>query len=244
MTILRPDNRLPNQLRPVKFDLDFISYPEGSVLITQGNTRVLCNASIEDGVPRWMQAQNVAGGWITAEYAMLPRATHTRKPREINSLSGRTQEIRRLIGRSMRAAVNLEKLGTRTITLDCDVLQADGGTRTAAITGSYISLVIALEKLVKQGVLFQNPLINSVAAVSVGIVNGECLLDLCYEEDSNAQADMNIVMTGSGEFIEIQGTAEKDPYSREQFAEMLGLAEKGIQQLLLYQTTLLRERTR
>jgi ribonuclease PH len=241
---MRPDNRLPDQLRPVTFELDFISYPEGSVLISQGNTRVLCNASIEDGVPRWMKLQEVHGGWITAEYAMLPRSTHTRKPRETTSLSGRTQEIRRLIGRSMRAAVNLEKIGPRTITLDCDVLQADGGTRTAAITGSYISLVIALEKLIRQGIIPQDALTNSVAAVSVGIVNGECRLDLCYEEDSNAQADMNIVMTGSGTFIEIQGTAEKDPYNRAQFEEMLALAEKGIKELLLYQAALLKERSR
>lgn len=213
-------------------------------MISQGNTRVLCNASIEDGVPRWMQTQKVPGGWITAEYAMLPRATHTRTPRETGSLSGRTQEIRRLIGRSMRAAVDLEKLGPRTITLDCDVLQADGGTRTAAITGSYVSLVIALEKLIHQGIIPQATLTTAVAAVSVGIVNGECRLDLCYQEDSNAQADMNIVMTDSGTFIEIQGTAEKDPFSHAEFQEMLGLAEKGIKELLLYQTTLLRERNR
>lgn len=239
---MRPDNRFPDQLRSVKFELDFISYPEGSVLISQGNTRVLCNASIEDSVPRWMQLQNIPGGWITAEYAMLPRATHTRTPRETGSLSGRTQEIRRLIGRSMRAAIDLEKLGTRTITLDCDVLQADGGTRTAAITGSYISLVIALDKLIRQGVVTQGVLSNAVAAVSVGIVDGECRLDLCYEEDSRAQADMNIVMTGKGQFIEIQGTAEKEPFSRAEFEQMLGLAEKGIRDLLLFQTTLLRER--
>jgi ribonuclease PH len=239
---MRPDNRFPDQLRSVKFELDFISYPEGSVLISQGNTRVLCNASIEHSVPRWMQIQNIPGGWITAEYAMLPRATHTRTPRETASLSGRTQEIRRLIGRSMRAAVDLEKLGSRTITLDCDVLQADGGTRTAAITGSYISLVIALDKLIRQGVVTQGVLSNAVAAVSVGIVDGECRLDLCYEEDSKAQADMNIVMTGKGQFIEIQGTAEKEPFSRAEFEEMLSLAEKGIRDLLLFQTTLLRER--
>lgn len=239
---MRPDNRFPDQLRSVKFELDFISYPEGSVLISQGNTRVLCNASIEDSVPRWMQLQNIPGGWITAEYAMLPRATHTRTPRETGSLSGRTQEIRRLIGRSMRAAIDLEKLGTRTITLDCDVLQADGGTRTAAITGSYISLVIALDKLIRQGVVTQGVLSNAVAAVSVGIVDGECRLDLCYEEDSRAQADMNIVMTGKGQFIEIQGTAEKEPFSRAEFEQMLSLAEKGIRDLLLFQTTLLRER--
>ena len=239
---MRPDHRLPNQLRPVKFDLDFISYPEGSVLISQGNTRVLCNASIEDGVPRWMQSQNIVGGWITAEYAMLPRATHTRTPREIGGLSGRTQEIRRLVGRSMRAAVDLQSLGPRTITLDCDVLQADGGTRTAAITGSYVSLAIALEKLINQGIIPASTFVTAIAAVSVGIVDGECRLDLCYEEDSTAQADMNIVMTDSGEFVEIQGTAERNPFSHKDFQQMLALATKGIKELLYLQKELLNDR--
>jgi ribonuclease PH len=239
---MRPDHRLPDQLRPVKFDLDFISYPEGSVLISQGNTRVLCNASIEEGVPRWMQSQNISGGWITAEYAMLPRATHTRTPRETAGLSGRTQEIRRLVGRSMRAAVDLKQLGSRTITLDCDVLQADGGTRTAAITGSYVSLAIALEKFILEGKIPPSTLSAAVAAVSVGIVDGECRLDLCYEEDSTAQADMNIVMTGAGEFVEIQGTAEKSPFSHTEFQQMLDYARKGIEELLSLQKGLLEKR--
>lgn len=189
-----------------------------------------------------MQSQNIVGGWITAEYAMLPRATHTRTPRETGGLSGRTQEIRRLVGRSMRAAVDLQSLGPRTITLDCDVLQADGGTRTAAITGSYVSLAIALEKLINQGSIPASTFVTAIAAVSVGIVDGECRLDLCYEEDSTAQADTNIVMTDSGEFVEIQGTAERNPFSHKDFQQMLALATKGIKELLYLQKELLNDR--
>ena len=229
---MRSDGRQLDQLRPVSAKVDFIDYPEGSVLYSQGRTRLLCNVSIEDGVPRWMQAQGIPGGWITGEYALLPRSTHVRTPRETNGLSGRTQEIRRLIGRSLRAAVDLEKLGPRTCTIDCDVLQADGGTRTAAITGGYIALAVALKRLAHAGLIPPDTLKTIVAAVSVGLVDGEPCLDLCYEEDSRAQVDTNIVMTASGEFIEIQGTAEGEPFSRQDFTGLMDLAQKGIYQLI------------
>jgi ribonuclease PH len=231
----RPDGRLASQLRPVTFALDYVSYPEGSVLISQGNTRVLCNVSIEAGVPRWMQVQNVPGGWITAEYAMLPRATHTRTPRETNGLSGRTQEIKRLIGRSLRAAVDLEKLGPRTCTVDCDVIQADGGTRTAAITGSYVALALALQRLSRAGEIPPDALRTAVAAVSVGVVAGEERLDLCYAEDSRAEVDFNVVMTAAGEFIEVQGTAEGKPFSWAHLQALLDLAQSGIEELVRLQ---------
>lgn len=231
----RPDGRSARQLRPVTFALDYISYPEGSVLISQGSTRVLCNVSIEMGAPRWMQVQNVPGGWITAEYAMLPRATHTRTPRETNGLSGRTQEIKRLIGRSLRAAVDLEKLGPRTCTVDCDVIQADGGTRTAAITGAYVALALALQRLSRAGEIPPDALRTAVAAVSVGVVAGEERLDLCYAEDSQAEVDFNVVMTAAGEFIEVQGTAEGKPFSRARLETLLDLAQSGIDALLAQQ---------
>jgi len=213
--------------------------PEGSVLIEAGNTRVLCNATIEQGVPGWLR--NSGRGWVTAEYGMLPRATLTRTARESErgKVGGRTHEIQRLIGRSLRAVVDMKALGERTIIVDCDVLQADGGTRTAAITGASVALAIALEKLVAAGTLKTSPLIQMVAATSVGIVDGHVLLDLAYEEDSRAEVDMNVVMVASGGLVETQATAEREPYSRAQLNQMLDFAEKGIQELLaLQQSTL------
>jgi ribonuclease PH len=232
---MRTDGRKLDELRAVTITPGYILYPEGSVLINMGLTRVLCTATIEEGVPRWMKNQEKPGGWITAEYAMLPRATQTRTPRETNGLGGRTQEIRRMIGRSLRSAVYLEKLGERTVTLDCDVLQADGGTRTAAITGSYVALAIALGKLVRAGEIPPDTLYSSIAAVSVGVLNGLPHLDLCYEEDSVAEVDVNVVMNAYGEFIEVQGTAERAPFSRSMFDELLKLAYKGIGELLAIQ---------
>ena len=228
----RSEDRKADELRPLRMTPHYITYPEGSVLIEAGNTRVLCNATVEEGVPRWMQVQHVPGGWITGEYAMLPRATHTRTPRETSGPSGRTQEIRRLIGRSLRAAVDLEKLGPRTCTIDCDVLQADGGTRTAAVTGGYVALAMALQKLISAGAIPPETIKTAVAAVSVGMVRGMPMLDLCYEEDSTAEADLNIVMTAQGEYIEVQGTAEKAPFSRSMLDTLLNMAYKGIGALL------------
>ncbi len=232
MALFRPDQRSANTLRSTKITPGYISTPEGSVLIEAGNTRVLCNATIEAGVPGWMR--NSGKGWVTAEYGMLPRATLTRSPREAErgKIGGRTHEIQRLIGRSLRSVVDMRLLGERTIILDCDVLQADGGTRTAAITGAAVSLAIALGKLVQAGTLKQNPLKEMIAATSVGIVDGATLLDLCYEEDSRASVDMNVVMLASGGLVETQATAEKDSYSRAQLTEMLDLAEAGIRNLL------------
>jgi ribonuclease PH len=231
----RTQSRKFDEVRPVKLIPNYVAYPEGSVLIEMGQTVVLCNATIEDGIPRWMQSQGVIGGWITAEYAMLPRSTHTRTPRETNGLHGRTQEIRRIIGRSLRAAVDLEKLGPRTCTIDCDVIQADGGTRTAAITGGYVALRIALQKLIKVGAIPPEIVKSAVAAISAGIVAGEPLLDLCYVEDSIAEVDFNVVMNGQGEFIEIQGTSEKSPFTRSNLDILLELAIKGIRHLLVLQ---------
>jgi ribonuclease PH len=236
---MRLDGRKEDELRPVEILPGYVIYPEGSVLISMGKTRVLCNVSIDEMVPRWMKAQGVAGGWITGEYALLPRSTHTRTPREINGLGGRTQEIRRLIGRSLRAAVNLEKLGERTITVDCDVIQADGGTRTAAITGGYVALAIALRKLIEAGKAPPDTLKSPVAAVSAGVVAGRPLLDLCYEEDSTAEVDVNIVMNAEGKFIEVQGTAEGDPFPRLALHHLLDLAEGGIRTLLAIQQQIL-----
>ena len=232
---MRTDGRKLDELRPVTITPGYILYPEGSVLIHMGQTRVLCTATIEEGVPRWMKNQGKPGGWVTAEYAMLPRATQTRTPRETSGLGGRTQEIRRLIGRSLRSAVYLEKLGGRTVTLDCDVLQADGGTRTAAITGSYVALAIALDKLVQAGDIPPDTLYSPVAAVSVGVLNGRPHLDLCYAEDSAAEVDVNVVMNAYGEYIEVQGTAERAPFSRSMLDELLKLAYKGIGELLAIQ---------
>lgn len=232
---MRPDLRSNGQIRPVTFVPNYIAFPEGSVLISQGNTRVICNVTVEEGVPRWMQTQNVVGGWLTAEYSMLPRSTHTRTNRETDGVSGRSQEIRRLIGRSLRASIDLKLLGPRTITIDCDVIQADGGTRTASITGAYVALAIAVRRLLINGTLTANPLLSPVAAISAGIVDSEVRLDLCYSEDSTADADMNVVMNTERDFIEIQATAEKAPIPRRKFAELLALCEVGIVELLSLQ---------
>ncbi|WP_426983411.1 ribonuclease PH [Bacillus cabrialesii] len=230
---MRHDGRQHDELRPITFDLDFISHPEGSVLITAGNTKVICNASIEDRVPPFLRGGGK--GWITAEYSMLPRATNQRTIRESSKgkISGRTMEIQRLIGRALRAVVNLEKLGERTIWIDCDVIQADGGTRTASITGAFLAMAIAVGKLVKAGTIKTNPITDFLAAISVGIDKEQgILLDLNYEEDSSAEVDMNVIMTGSGRFVELQGTGEEATFSREDLNGLLGLAEKGIQELI------------
>ena len=238
--LYRSDNRAAGQMRPVKLTPDFISTAEGSVLIEVGNTRVVCTASIEESVPAWMR--NSGKGWITCEYGMLPRSTLTRSPREAarGRQGGRTCEIQRLIGRSMRAVVDLAKLGERTIWMDCDVLQADGGTRTASITGAFVALGLAVEKLVAAKTLKSAPLRDFVAATSVGIVDGEILLDLAYEEDSRAEVDMNVVMTGSGKLVEVQATAEQQPFSDEQLRSMLELARGGITDLIARQKELLK----
>jgi ribonuclease PH len=227
----RTDQRSHDQLRPVKVTPDYLKTAEGSVLIEMGNTRVLCAASVEDSVPGFLRGGGK--GWVTAEYSMLPRATSTRTVREVSKgrASGRTMEIQRLIGRSLRSVVDLGILGERSIILDCDVLQADGGTRTAAITGAYMALSSAVRKLVKAGMLKKSPLIDSVAATSVGIVKGTAMLDLCYEEDSQAEVDMNVVMTGKGKFVEVQATAEKTAFDDAQLAVLLALARAGIGEL-------------
>jgi ribonuclease PH len=237
--LFRPDNRAADDLRPIRITPGYIVMPEGSVLIETGNTRVLCNASIEQGVPGWLR--NSGRGWVTAEYGMLPRATLTRTVRESErgKVGGRTHEIQRLIGRSLRSVVDMKALGERTIILDCDVLQADGGTRTAAITGACLALAIALNKLVAAGTLKASPLRQMLAATSVGIVDGHVLLDLCYEEDSRAEVDMNVVMLADGGLVETQATAEKNSYSRQQLNQMLDYAEKGISELLAAQRALL-----
>lgn len=236
---MRIDNRENNQLRPMSFVRNFTKHAEGAVLVSYGDTKVLCTASIETQVPRWLKG--TGKGWITAEYGMLPRATHERTQREAakGKQSGRTQEIQRLIGRSLRAMVDLEKLGENTIHIDCDVLQADGGTRTASITGAAVALVDALEKLQAAKKLKADPLVGLVAAVSVGIKNGEVLLDLNYSEDSSCDTDLNVVMTQKGEFIEIQGTAEEKPFTRAQVDDMLAIAEEGIKQLIAEQQAVL-----
>lgn len=228
---IRTEGRAAAALRPVAFIRKFTRYAEGSVLVCFGETRVLCNASVEERVPPFMRGQGK--GWVTAEYSMLPRATHTRSMREAakGKVSGRTQEIQRLIGRSLRAITDLEALGEITVQIDCDVLQADGGTRTAAITGAYVALYDALRGLVDKGTLTRMPLLDSVAAVSVGIVEGEALLDLEYREDSNAAVDMNYVITGSGDFVEVQGTAEERPFTLAQMDAMRQLALDGCRQL-------------
>jgi ribonuclease PH len=233
----RIDGRKPNELRPVRIHTHYVNPPEGSVLIDMGQTRVLCAASIEDGVPRWMREQGVSGGWITAEYSMLPYSTAPRKPREVTRgrVEGRTQEIQRLIGRALRAVTNLDKLGQRTVWIDCDVLQADGGTRTAAITGAYVALMLAMRKLHQDGAISEMPVTSSVAAASVGLLDDTPLLDLCYDEDSRAAADMNVVMTGKGQIVEIQGTGEDKPFSKNDLARLLKLAESGIKKLLAIQ---------
>ncbi len=242
MTFERTDNRAPDQLRPVKITPGFLANAEGSALIEMGNTRVICAASVEDKLPPHLRNQRTEG-WVTAEYGMLPRSTHTRTAREIGrgGPSGRTHEIQRLIGRSLRAISDRRALGERTITLDCDVLQADGGTRTAAITGAYVAFAIACAKLLKENRIRKSPVVSEVAAVSVGIVEGTPLLDLKYDEDSCAEVDMNVVCTGDARFIEVQGTAERDPFTRQQMDELLELARKGIEQLVKAQREAIQE---
>jgi ribonuclease PH len=235
----RVDGRVDDELRPVNFVTDFIIYPEGSVLIEMGGTRVLCNASVEEKVPTWREASG--SGWLTAEYAMLPRATHTRTPRSKSSGGARSQEIRRLIARALRAAVDLDRLGSHTITVDCDVLQADGGTRTAAITGGYVAVALALWRMAEANTLPSDILVTPVAAVSVGMFDGRPLLDLCYAEDASADADLNVVMTGDRRFVEIQGTAEGNPFDRSALDQLLDLAAGGIELLLQYQRLALAE---
>lgn len=233
MTYTRHDDRAIDQLRNVKITPNISPYAEGSALIEMGGTKVICTASVEERVPMFLRNKGL--GWVTAEYAMLPRATNTRTQRETQRPSGRTAEIQRLIGRSLRAVVDTKLLGERQIYCDCDVIQADGGTRCASITGAYVALALACRKLVKQGTIKTSPILSEVAAVSVGIVDATPILDLAYQEDSNAEVDMNIVCTGEGKFIEMQGTAEREPFSRQQMDEMLVLAEKGIQQLFTIQ---------
>ena len=239
MSFARTDGRAADELRPAKITPGFLPFAEGSVLIEMGNTRVVCAASLEDRVPPFLR--NSGQGWLTAEYAMLPRATQTRTGREIGrgGPSGRTHEIQRLIGRSLRAVADMKVLGERTITIDCDVLQADGGTRTAAITGAFVALALANHQLLKIGKISRSFTTDQVAAVSVGIVGGTPLLDLKYDEDSRAEVDMNIVCTGDGRFIELQGTAEREPFSREQMDDLVALGELGIQKLIGLQKTVI-----
>lgn len=228
---MRTDGRTPGQMRPVSIETGVIKHADGSALIKFGDTHVLCTATIEEGVPPFMKGQGT--GWITAEYGMLPCATKTRTAREAakGKQTGRTLEIQRLIGRSLRSAIHLDRFGERTIRLDCDVVQADGGTRTASITGAYVALYLAFRKMVEKNVISAPPVSRQLAAVSVGVVGGEALLDLCYEEDSKALVDLNVVMTGDGELVEVQGTGEDRPFSRAQLNEMLDLATSGIKEL-------------
>jgi len=237
--VFRSDNRAPDQMRPLNIVPDFISTAEGSVLIELGNTRVICTASVEESVPTFLR--NSGKGWITAEYGMLPRSTLTRTARESSRgrVGGRTHEIQRLIGRSLRAVTDLSRLGERTIWIDCDVIQADGGTRTASITGAFVALGLALQKLVEAGTLTSAPLRDFVAATSVGIVDSEIMLDLTYEEDSRAQVDMNLVMTGAKKIVEIQGTAEQQPFDDGQLRRMMELARRGIESLIAKQQAVL-----
>ncbi len=232
MNFLRIDGRRNNELRPVKITRNYIKHAEGSVLIESGDTKVICTASIDEKVPPFKK--NTGEGWVTAEYSMLPRATQTRNQRDINKLklNGRSQEIQRLIGRALRSVVNFNILGERVITIDCDVIQADGGTRTASITGSFVALIDACKHLIDIGAIEKMPVTDYVAAISVGIIRGQEMLDICYEEDSNAYLDMNVVMSGEGKFIEIQVTGEQSPFSREEFDRLLKLSESGILKLI------------
>ncbi|HLI62640.1 MAG TPA: ribonuclease PH [Terriglobales bacterium] len=237
--ILRSDNRSPDQMRPVNITPDFISTAEGSCLIELGNTRVICTATIEDTVPQFLR--NSGKGWVTGEYGMLPRSTLTRTPREVTKgrPAGRTHEIQRLIGRSLRAVTNMEALGERTILLDCDVIQADGGTRTASITGAFVAMGLAMRRMVESGALPVSPIRDYIAATSIGIVDGEIMLDLAYEEDARAEVDMNVVATGSKKLVEVQATAERRPFDDAQLAKMLALARQGIEALVLKQQAVL-----
>ena len=238
---MRSDGRKPEQMRKVVITPDYLAMPEGSALIEVGNTRVVCTATVEDTVPPFLR--NSGKGWVTGEYAMLPRATLTRTPRESakGRIGGRTHEIQRLIGRSLRAVVDLKKLGERTITLDCDVMQADGGTRTASITGAFVAMGLAVQKFVAAGAIKQNPVRDFVAAVSVGIVDGEVRLDLPYDEDSRAEVDMNFVMTGAGKFVELQATAEQQPFDENQLATMMKFAKQGCTDLIAQQRAILKD---
>jgi ribonuclease PH len=229
--VTRPDGRAADELRPVSYELGFQEWAAGSVLISMGRTRVLCSASVSEDAPRWLKG--TGKGWVTGEYSMLPASTNERSPREVNKgrPGGRTQEIQRLIGRSLRSVTDLRKLGERTITLDCDVLQADAGTRTASITGGYIAMVIAVRGLMDAGKIADDVITDSVAAVSVGIVDGQARLDLCYDEDAGAQVDFNVVMTGGGAFVEVQGTAEGKPFARPDLDSLVDLAAGGITEL-------------
>lgn len=235
---MRTDGRLYDQIRPVTLEPEVLRYAEGSARIQMGETIVLCTASLEDGTPKWLQGSG--GGWISAEYGMLPRSTHTRINREKAMTGGRTQEISRLIGRSLRSVVDLKALGERQITVDCDVLQADGGTRTAAITGGFVALAFAFRFMQQQGMLSKIPITNFVSAISVGLKNGQTFLDLNYDEDSTIHTDMNFVMTDDRRFVEIQGTAEETPFSRTELDQMLAVAEKGCLELVGHQRTLVR----
>ena len=226
---MRPDGRAPDQLRPITFERDFTAYAQGSVLVTCGDTRVLCTAMVDEDVPRWMR--HTGKGWVTAEYSMLPGSSPERIRRETKGPKGRTQEIQRLIGRALRSVCDMKALGERQILIDCDVLQADGGTRTASISGAYLALHDCLTRMVQAEVLSSVPLYDELAAISVGVVDGQPVLDLPYAEDSTAETDMNVVMTGKGLFVEVQGTAEGAPFSREELDQLLGLAENGIRQI-------------
>ena len=240
----RPDGRAKDEMRPVKLTTGFTMYAEGSVLAEMGNTKVICTASVEEKVPPFLEGKGL--GWVTAEYAMLPRSTNTRKKRDIKSLKldGRSSEIQRLIGRSLRAAVDLGKIGQRTIWVDCDVLQADGGTRTASITGASVALAIAVNKLVAEGKLAESPMKRLVSAVSVGILEGEALLDLCYVEDKDAEVDMNLVMTDQGEFVEVQGSGEEAVFTEDQMNRMLELGRKGLEEIAELQRQVIAEEDR
>lgn len=241
MSTPRFDGRAPDQLRSVTFEAGIAPHATGSVLVAFGNTRVICAATVEAAVPTWMRQQKVPGGWLTAEYSLLPYSTHDRKQRDISrgKLDGRTVEIQRLIGRSIRAVIDLQKLGQNTLWIDCDVLQADGGTRTAAITGAYLAARLAVQTLLDSGRIKENPLLDSVAAVSVGLLKGRPLLDLPYVEDKEAEVDCNIVMTGRGRFVEIQGAGEEATFSGDEFQTLLSLAQKGIRELAVAQTAFL-----
>jgi ribonuclease PH len=237
----RADGRQPAQLRPISFEANIAPYATGSVLVSFGLTRVICAATIEPNVPTWMKQQKVPGGWLTAEYSMLPYSTLDRKPRDISrgKLDGRTVEIQRLIGRSLRAVVDLQKLGQNTLWVDCDVLQADGGTRTAAITGAYLAARLAVQKLIDAKKLPENPISDSVAAVSAGVFAGRELLDLAYVEDKDAEVDFNVVMTGRGQFVEVQGSGEEATFTQEQLSGLLALAQKGLKEISALQASFL-----
>jgi ribonuclease PH len=238
----RVDGRQRDELRPLRFQNDIAPYATGSTLVEWGNTKVICGVTVDETIPRWMKEQGVTGGWLTAEYSMLPYSTLQRKQRDSTKgrIDGRSQEIQRLIGRAMRATLDLGKLGARTIWVDCDVLQADGGTRTAAITGAYVALSLAVKNMIAAGKLTESPLLHGVAAVSIGIVGGQALLDLCYVEDAAAEVDLNLVMNSAGEFIELQGTGEEATFTENQLSEMLALGKKAIHQLLAAQQAALK----